>query len=106
MITNGVLIQVEIEIEEGVAHIRCPYCLKSYNVSLSATKRSNKTWWNTSNFDRHVDLSHKDFSHFDSSETDCEYNFNVYLIKPSISIVESKQAPKITTITIDVSKVL
>lgn len=59
--------------EEGVVHVCCPYCLKSSNVSFSNSKQSDKPWWNTSNFDRHVQLTHKSFTHFET-RADCEYN--------------------------------
>lgn len=71
MSTNQDLIQVEINMKEEVAHIKCPYCLKASSVCLSYSDSSNKPWWNTSNFDRHVQQIHEDFPNV---ETDCEYD--------------------------------
>lgn len=72
MSTDQVLIRVEIE-KEG-ANLMCPYCLKSSSVTLSYSERSTKPWWNTSNFDSHVQRIHKDVPHFDS-DICCKFNF-------------------------------
>lgn len=80
MVTSKVPIQIEIEIEEGVAYICCPYCSKPSCVSLSYSKQSIKPWWNTSNFAHHVELNHKDCLDFDTetNKTNCEYEFYCY----------------------------
>lgn len=72
MSTDQLLFQIQIELDEEVAHIRCPYCFKSSSVALSYSERPNKPWWNTSNFNSHVQRIHKDLSDFDSGK-DCEY---------------------------------